>query len=206
VSAPAVRRGRLVAALVVAVVMLVGSIGAAVAWGGGLGQKTAGAGIGLRLSGSSTSSCPTPDLAKPVVNVSLTDMGGPMMGSRGGMMGWRDGRIGGAHWLLADRATVPAGNVTFLVANHGSIVHELVVLPLPGNLSVGNRPVGADGKIDEAGSVGEASNSCGQGAGDGIRPGATSWVTSTLAPGRYELVCNLAGHYEAGMFTEITVS
>ena len=30
-------------------------------------------------------------------------------------------------------------------------------------------------------------------------------MTLTLAPGRYELICNLPGHYAAGMFTELTV-
>ena len=165
-SASAVRRGRLVAALVVAVVLLVGSIGAAVAWGGGLGQKTAGAGIGLRWAGSSsTSSCPTPDLAKPVVNVSLTDMGGPMMGSRGGMMGWRDGRIGGAQGVLADRASGPAGNVRFLVANHGRNVHERVGLPASGDQSGGNRPwggrpAGVQGHASLAGRGGRADGCC----------------------------------------------
>lgn len=56
------------------------------------------------------------------------------------------------------------------------------------------------------GSLGEASNSCGSGAGSGIRAGTSSWLTMTLKPGRYELVCNLPGHYTAGMHTELDVS
>jgi uncharacterized cupredoxin-like copper-binding protein len=32
------------------------------------------------------------------------------------------------------------------------------------------------------------------------------WVTVTLAPGRYELVCNLPGHYVSGMYGELTVT
>lgn len=40
---------------------------------------------------------------------------------------------------------------------------------------------------------------------DGIEPGASSWTTVTLAPGRYELVCNLPGHYAAAMYTRLTV-
>lgn len=39
------------------------------------------------------------------------------------------------------------------------------------------------------------------GHGDGIAPGAVSWLTMTLRPGRYELVCNLPGHYAIGMHT-----
>ena len=42
----------------------------------------------------------------------------------------------------------------------------------------------------------------GPGMGGGVRGGMT---TITLAPGRYELVCNLPGHYAAGMYTQLTV-
>lgn len=85
------------------------------------------------------------------------------------------------------------------------MVHELVVLPLaPGG--IGTRPVGSDGRMSEAGSLGEASRSCGEGSGEGIAPGSTGWVTLHLAPGRYELISNLPGHYAMGMFAELDVS
>ena len=195
--------GWLIAMVVGAFVLLVGSVSATVAWGGVFGQG--GAGTALARSGSGSSSpCPTPNLATPVVSVSLTNMGGPMMGSLGGMAG--RGMSRGAMALRADRVTVPAGSVSFLVANNGSITHELVILPLSGNQPAGARSIGTDSRVDEAGSLGEASNSCGEGAGDGIQAGSSGWVTLNLAPGRYELVCNLPGHYAAGMFTELTVS
>lgn len=92
------------------------------------------------------------------------------------------------------------------MTNGGNISHELVVLPLPADQVVGTRPIGGDGRIDEAGSVGEASTTCAQGAGQGIVSGSSGWVTLTLAPGRYELLCNLPGHYAAGMYTQLTVS
>jgi len=63
----------------------------------------------------------------------------------------------------------------------------------------------ADGRVSEEGSLGEASSSCGEGPGDGIAPGAASWVSLELAPRRYELICNLPGHYAMGMFTELDV-
>lgn len=113
---------------------------------------------------------------------------------------------GGAMRLTADRNTVPGGEVSFLVTNEGNISHEMVVLPLPADQLVGTRPIGADGKVNEAGSVGEASNTCAAGAGQGILPGSSSWVALTLAPGRYELLCNLPGHYAAGMYAQLTVS
>jgi len=84
--------------------------------------------------------------------------------------------------------------------------HEVVVLPLPKGQSVGQRIVSSDNKIDETGSLGEASNTCGSGAGAGIAPGALGWTTISLPPGRYEVLCNIAGHYASGMYTELDVS
>jgi uncharacterized cupredoxin-like copper-binding protein len=137
--------------------------------------------------GSQSGACTVPNLSGTIVNVN-----GPMSG--------------GAMRLQADRATVQHGTVSFLVTNGGSITHELVVLPLPESQIVGTRPIGGDAKIDEAGSLGEASKTCGEGAGEGIVPGSSGWVSVTLQPGRYELVCNLPGHYAAGMYTQLTVT
>jgi uncharacterized cupredoxin-like copper-binding protein len=196
----AARRPLLIGALAAAVIALVAS--AAVAVGAGNGGALPG-GIGL-LSGSSPAA---PSLPGTVVNVSLADMGGSMMGQRGGMMGQGSGMMsGGSMRLSADHATVPHGTVSFLATNSGSINHEMVILPLPASGVVGARPIGADAKISEAGSLGEASNTNGKGAGQGVAPGASSWITVTLAPGQYELVCNLPNHYTAGMYTQLTVT
>ena len=101
-------------------------------------------------------------------------------------------------------SSIPAGEVSFSVWNAGMMVHELVVLPLPPG-GAGTRAVGSDGRVSEAGSLGEASKTCGEGAGEGIAPSAASCVTLRLAPGRYDLICNLPGHYTMGMFTELEV-
>src|ERR1035437_1512080 len=198
------RRPLLVGTLTAAIVALVASAAVAVGAIGGpssgpLGVR-GGAGPGGHgfLSGSPQAA---PKLPGTVVNVSLTNMGGSMMGGQGnGMMG------GGAMGLSADHATVPHGTVSFLVTNDGSIDHEMVVLPLAGSGTAGARSVGGDGKIDEAGSLDEASKTGGAGAGDGIAPGASGWVTVTLAPGHYELVCSLPRHYTAGMYTQLNVT
>jgi len=108
--------------------------------------------------------------------------------------------------VSASPSSVPAGEVSFRVVNQGGMLHEFVVLPLAAGQTIGARPIGYDGKVSETGSLGEASTSCGQGAGNGIAPGATSWVTLQLPPGRYELICNLQGHYAMGMYTELDVS
>jgi hypothetical protein len=73
-------------------------------------------------------------------------------------------------------------------------------------LVLGHRVPGPDGTVTEAGSLGEASNSCAAGAGDGIGAGSIGWTTLDLAPGNYELVCNLPNHYANGMYAELVVT
>ncbi len=149
--------------------------------------------------GRPVAGCNVPGLAGTQVNVTLTNMGGPVMRPRNGMMG-------GAMRLTADRGAVAHGTVSFLVTNAGSISHEMVILPVPENQVPGTRPIGPDGTVDESGSLGEASGTCTEGSGEGILPGTSGWVTLTLPPGRYELACNLPGHYAAGMYTQLTVT
>lgn len=168
--------------------------------------------------------CATPALPGTVVDVTLTDMHG-MMGP--GMMapGW-NGQYGparnsyqgmgmgmmGMMRILINPATVPPGQVSFRVTNAGALNHELVVLPLAKGQYIGQRAIGPDGKVDETGSLGEASRTCGADRGDdnpsnsGIAPGASGWTTVTLTPGRYELICNITGHYWTGMYAELDVS
>jgi uncharacterized cupredoxin-like copper-binding protein len=81
-----------------------------------------------------------------------------------------------------------------------------VILLLTNGARLGERTVDAAGRGDEAGSLGEASRTCGAGSGDAIAPGGIGWVTVELPAGDYELVCNLAGHYAAGMYTDLHVS
>lgn len=76
------------------------------------------------------------------------------------MMRRPNGMMGGAMRMTADRSTVAHGTVSFLVTNADTISHELVILPLPENQIPGTRQIGGDAKIDEAGSLGEASNTC----------------------------------------------
>lgn len=164
--------------------------------------------------------CAVPHLAGSVVDVTLIDMGGMMRGQGPGPMmggsypqgghppGPQGGYAQGGHGMmrvLADRHTVSAGTVSLRAANAGSRTHELVVLPLAAGQWPGARPAGPDGKVSEAGSLGEASATCAPGAGEGIAPGTAGWVTLTLRPGRYELICNLPGHYTKGMYTELDV-
>jgi uncharacterized cupredoxin-like copper-binding protein len=200
------RRPTILGVLVAAVIALVAS--AAVAFGlidrhsssapSGPSMMTGGA----RPGGSPSVSGPSPVAPSPserVVNVSLTDSGGPMGEGNGPMHP-------GAMGLSADQSSVAHGTVSFVVTNAGAVKHEMVILPMDSTQVAGTRPFGSDAKVDEAGSLGEASNSGGSGPGEGIEPGASSRVTVTLAPGRYELVCNLMGHYVSGMYRQLTVT
>ena len=147
--------------------------------------------------------CTAPALPGRVVDVTVTDLGSMM----GGGPGTGPGRYGtGMMRLLAAPGTVPAGTVSLRVVNAGSLPHEVLVLPLAADGVPGARPAGPDGRVDEAGSLGEASRDCGAGEGDGIAPGSAAWTTLTLRPGRYELLCNLPGHYAAGMYAELDVT
>lgn len=156
----------------------------------GPGRSRLGGGQSLTVS-----TCEPKATSGTVVNVTLSDRGGAMMGGGSAMM----------VSLAATPGEVASGPITFVATNTGALNHELLILPLPSD-GAGTRPVGTDGKINEQSSLSESSTSCGRGPGDGISPGTRSWVTVTLAPGKYELLCDEPWHYANGMFTEFTVS
>ena len=133
------------------------------------------------------------------VTVALGDMGMTrVMGGTAPM---------GAHMRLrVSPSSVPAGQVSIVAVNLGWRRHEMVVMQLGAGAAVGQRVPGADGRVDETGILGEASTPCGADGGDGIESGAVSWTTVTLAPGRYEVICNLANHYTDGMYAELDVT
>jgi uncharacterized cupredoxin-like copper-binding protein len=90
-------------------------------------------------------------------------------------------------------STVAAGKVTFTVTNNGSSPHEYVVLDTPTRAA--DLPTTAGGRASEAGNIGET--------GD-LQPGETKTFALTLKPGHYAIICNLPGHYAAGMYTDLT--
>ncbi len=153
-----------------------------------------GAGGAARLSCSAPAGLPGSR-----VEVTVSDMG--MTGMRGGPSG-----LSARMLLRASPASVPPGRVSIVVSNVGQRRHELVVLPLATGREAGRRRVGSDRKVDEAGSLGEASVSCAGGAGEGIASGTVGWTTVDLQPGRYEVLCNLENHYAAGMWQELDVA
>jgi uncharacterized cupredoxin-like copper-binding protein len=185
-SAKTSHRGVVALAVIIVVVLAVGSATLIVAVAN---RRTA-----FRNHAYGIVTCAAPPLAGATVKVTLSDRGNAMMGNAPMMA-----------TLRANPSAVSAGPVSFVVENRGALAHELVVLPLPTD-GPGTRRTGADGKIDESQSLGEASKSCAEGAGDGIAPGSTGWVTINLKSARYELVCDEPWHYAAGMFDVLTVT
>ncbi len=98
--------------------------------------------------------------------------------------------------LTLGQTSVNAGTVTFKVKNSGTITHELVVI---------KTDVAAD-KIalnpDEAGKMSEEGT---QGESGDLAVGEAKDFILDLAPGHYVLMCNLAGHYMAGMHIAFVV-
>ena len=157
----------------------------------------------------------------------MTSMGGHMMGSgyghgrgmmgRGGpgpgMMGPDNygmrGRGGygpgfgmmghGMMFIRTDHESVKAGKIQFDVANLSkSELHEMAVIAvdsldatLPYDYNTWRV---IEKEVKMVGETGE------------MAPDATKKVEFTLAAGSYLLICNLPGHYAAGMFVPLTVT
>jgi len=85
------------------------------------------------------------------------------------------------------------GTVEITAANKGKTEHELVLLKT--NAEPSKLP--KDGQeVSEKDSVGEIPETA---------PGQSGSETFDLKPGKYVMVCNIPGHYEAGMYGTLTV-
>ena len=112
-------------------------------------------------------------------------MGGGMMGQ--GMMAIR-----------ADQTSVKSGTITFDITNWSrSVVHEVVIVavdspdaPLPYDYNKLKVP---EEQVKVVGDSGE------------LAPNASNSVKVELASGSYILMCNVPGHYAAGMAVAVTV-
>jgi uncharacterized cupredoxin-like copper-binding protein len=93
-----------------------------------------------------------------------------------------------------------AGQRNFAITNIGTIQHELLVFK--SDLAPSTYPVDGKGNIIEDGpGITLVSD------GDNIDPGKTQTRTVDLTqPGTYLFVCNIPGHFKAGMFSVVTVT
>lgn len=150
-----------------------------------------GLGVALALYGSSAFAAGTVEVSlwdNPAMTMTMTM--GPRMGGD---------RTMAAMGITGTTAGLTAGEVTFNVTNTSTLFqHEMVVVPLAAVDAI--PPYDATGmRVDEAaaGALGEVPE---------LLPGATGSVTLNLPAGIYMLICNIPGHYAAGMWLVITVT
>lgn len=105
-------------------------------------------------------------------------------------------------YMNLDTTTVPAGPVTFTVTNEGVKTHEFVVLQTDTQAS-GFPIVSFEGEKDRIDEDADGEN---LGETGDMEAGTTKTLTIDLAAGHYALICNLAGHYRMGMFSDLTVT
>lgn len=110
-----------------------------------------------------------------------------------------DGEAGGPMTISLDHTTVSAGEVTFKVHNDAmSEEHEMVLVKLKS--ADETVPVNAaKHRVDESKlkSLGEVAD---------LKAGKDGQLKVKLVPGNYLLLCNIKGHYEAGMKAKLTVT
>ena len=97
-----------------------------------------------------------------------------------------------------DKASAPAGEVTFNVTNDGPSVHEFVVFKT--DLAEDDLP------IDDVGDVAESDEFAPVDEIEDIEKDATPTLTVDLEAGSYVIICNVPGHYGQGMHTAFTVT
>ncbi len=96
-------------------------------------------------------------------------------------------KVGMREWAISPApASAKAGKITFVIKNNGKAKHELVVVKT--DIAPGKLPVKKN-RASEKGAQGEIGN---------LPAGATKRLTLTLPKGKYVLLCNFIGHYQAG--------
>lgn len=101
--------------------------------------------------------------------------------------------------LSASSTTVASGLVRFVLNNRGPSTHEFVVVRT--DRPADGLPILPDGlTVDEEAPLLHAVEE-----DPDIALGATNMLDVRLAPGRYVLFCNLAGHYLGGMRRSLVV-
>ena len=90
---------------------------------------------------------------------------------------------------------IPAGDAELVVRNDGPDGHELIIVRARGS----RLPVRLDGLTVDEDALHEV------GAVEGLSPKTVRKVRLHLAPGRYEVFCNMAGHFMAGMSRTLVV-
>jgi uncharacterized cupredoxin-like copper-binding protein len=107
-------------------------------------------------------------------------------------------RISEHDFRITAPSVVRSGDIRLQVRNEGPDIHELIVVHAPS----GGLPMRGDGlTVDE-----RALRRVTVGSLEPGSPGSVRELRLHLAPGRYEIFCNMAGHYMGGMHAVLTVS
>lgn len=102
-------------------------------------------------------------------------------------------------WAVDVSAThANEGEVTFAITNFGSIEHEFLVVKT--DYEPGKIPLGEDDRFSEEMEGIEVIDEIPE-----WEVNKTEMLSLDLAAGNYQLLCNISGHYEAGMFTSLVV-
>jgi hypothetical protein len=100
--------------------------------------------------------------------------------------------------ITAGGYKLPPGKVDLSIKNEGPDAHELIVV----RETDSGLPLRKDGlTVDE-----DAIEKQTLGTLEPGQPGKTRRLQVNLTPGRYLLLCNMAGHYLGGMHTELVVN
>lgn len=98
--------------------------------------------------------------------------------------------------IALEETSTQAGSTTFDITNDGPSTHEFVVFTT--DLAEDALPVDGSTVTEEnLDLVDEVED---------IAPGAGTSLTVDLEPGSYVVICNIEGHYTAGMYAALTVT
>src|SRR6185312_11164513 len=151
------------------------------------------AGASLAVASSAVS-------AATVVKVDLWDRGADVtMNTTLAYTGAKLDKSKATMGITATPTSVPAGEISFEVTNTSKdTVHEMIVMYLA-DPAKALPYIEGDAKVDEdkAGDKGEVSE---------LDPGKSGVLTVELKPGKHLLICNVVGHFAAGMWTEFEVT
>jgi len=105
----------------------------------------------------------------------------------------------GEFYIRSNKSSEISGEINFVATNVGAIDHELVIIRT--NTPSSSLPLNG-AKIDE-GNVGEIMARINP---EELGAGEYSQVATTLESGVYVLVCNIPGHYSAGMYANLIIN
>lgn len=144
--------------------------------------------------------CSAQAATSTTVDVTLWDKGAmaEMATDHGMGKGMMGHRMPSTMGIKLSTESVKAGDITFEVTNSSKdTIHEMVVFPYTAGEEFPYSE--SESRIDEeaAGHLGEVSE---------LEPGQSGALRISLKPGKYALVCNIAGHYMNGMWAILTVN